>query len=257
MSTVSPKRVILITGAGSGIGRALAIGFARDGDAVVAFDVQEPGLLETVRLGGGNMTVVVGDITQSADIARLIAISLERFGKIDALVNNAGINVLGRFTEQPFAEWRRVISVNLIGLAECCHQVLPHMLARGHGRIVNLASREAETGRGRLNAYASSKGGVAVFTKSLARELQSLRAHDVLVNAQLPGPTDTGMTRAGALFRDPNATNPSEGLRTPESVFPHTRYLVDLPAGGPSGGVFMDSKPYPLFRVSWPVADLI
>src|SRR5262249_35967208 len=156
---------------GSGIGQALAVGFVGDGARVVGFERNVAGVEETQRICDGTLLAVVGDVTSDADVERLLQETLTRFGQIDVLVNNAGIANLGLFLDRPFADWAEVIRVNLIGLARVTHAVLPHMLERGHGRIINVTSRGAESGMPEYSAYAASKAGVNLFTKALAREV--------------------------------------------------------------------------------------
>jgi 3-oxoacyl-[acyl-carrier protein] reductase len=231
-------KVVVVTGAGSGIGQALAAGFNADGAQVVGFDRNAAGLDETRRMCGGSMVAVVGDVTSEADVQRLVATALERFGRIDVMFNNAGIAHLGRLLERPFADWAAVVEVNLIGLARCSYHVLPHMLERGHGRIVNVSSRGAEAGLPEYSAYSASKAGVNLFTKALAREVLSEGHRDVLVNAIIPGVTTTplGEGRARHVGQEPAA------------VYPHARFVADLPENGPTGRIFFYSKDHDAYQ---------
>jgi 3-oxoacyl-[acyl-carrier protein] reductase len=235
-------QVVLVTGASRGIGRALARGFAADGARVVAFARSERDLRETTGGDTGRFLPVAGDVTSEADLDRLVAAAHDRFGRIDVLVNNAGAAHKGPFAAQPFRHWAEVVQVNLIGLALCTHRVLPGMLSRGHGRVINVVSRAAEVAWPAMSAYCASKAGVVSFTRSLAAEVGPPHHPDVLVNALIPGMTDTAMAQEVGL--DPS------GLQRPEAVYAHARYLVTLPAGGPSGRVFWDSREYTMYAPS-------
>jgi 2-hydroxycyclohexanecarboxyl-CoA dehydrogenase len=224
--------VILITGAASGIGRALALGFAADGARVVAVDRDEDGLRSLSAETGGAIATAMGDVRHDSAVARVVQEAHERFGSIDVLINNAGIGIRGGFLERPFADWQAVIDVNLTGLARCAYYVLPGMLERGHGRLINVASRAAERGGGGLAAYGASKAGVVALTRALSLEVSRERYPDVLVNALIPGPTRSGMMPEG---------------QDPALVYPHARFLVGLPPGGPHGRVFWNSEEYAIW----------
>ncbi|MEM7020822.1 MAG: SDR family oxidoreductase [Pseudomonadota bacterium] len=234
MSDSLENKVIVITGAASGIGAALAAGFARDGAHVIGFDPNVEGLTQTANHCSGQMTVIAGDVTNDADIASLVTQVLTQHQRIDVLINNAGIANQGNLIDQPFESWQAVIDVNLTGLARCIYHILPHMIGQGYGRIVNVCSREGETGRRTLSAYSSSKGGVAVLTKSLARELTKTGHDDVLISGLIPGGTRTNM-------------NKNESMQAPEEVYPHTRFIVQQPKGSTNGRVFFRSQDYEMF----------
>jgi len=228
-------KVILVTGASRGIGRALAHGFVADGADVVAFDLQETSSPDDT----AHFLAVVGDVTSEADVDCVVAAAHQRFGHIDVLVNNAGIAGTGELLARPFKAWAAVIQVNLLGVALCTHRVLPGMLARGYGRVINVASRAAEFPRAEESAYSASKAGVISFTRALAAEVGPPKYPDILINALIPGPTNTAMTQQAGY-------HPSR-LQDPEAVYPHTRFLVTLPAGGPHGRVFWNSQEYAMY----------
>ena len=239
--------VIVITGAASGIGQGLAIGFDRDDACVVGFDVNGDGLEETARACDNSILTVVGDVSSETDVDNLVSTTMERFGSIDILINNAGISDGGGLLfEESFERWRRVIEINLIGVGLCTHRILPGMLERGYGRIVNVASRGAQSTATRNSGYASSKAGVVSFTKNIANTIDREKYPDVLVNAIIPGITKTNIWSrafdAGVLEDDFLAR-----FQEPEAVYPHTRFIVDLPSGGPSGRTFFYGEDYPIF----------
>jgi NAD(P)-dependent dehydrogenase (short-subunit alcohol dehydrogenase family) len=235
-------KVVLVTGASRGIGRALARGFAADGADVVVFARSADALQETTAGDTEHFLAVVGDVTSEADVDRLVAAAYERFGHIDVLVNNAGMVDLGTFLRQPFQRWAEVIRVNLIGQALCTYRVLPGMVERGYGRVINVVSRAAEFPQPMMSAYATSKAGFVSFTQSLAADIGPPTHPDILINALIPGPIDTAMYREGGL----DLTQ----AQAPEVVYPHTRFLVLLPPGGPHGQVFWNSQEYKMYDPS-------
>jgi NAD(P)-dependent dehydrogenase (short-subunit alcohol dehydrogenase family) len=207
-------KVVLVTGASRGIGRALARGFAADGASVVAFARSTQDLQETTHGDTEHFLMVVGDVTSEADVDRLVATTYERFGQIDVLINNAGIGNKGEWLARPFRDWAEVIRVNLIGLALCTHRVLPGMITRGYGRVINLVSRAAEFPPPRLSAYAASKAGVLSFTQALAAEVGPPTHPDILINALIPGLTDTAAAREAGF-------DPAQA-QAPEAVYPNS-----------------------------------
>jgi len=233
-------KTIVITGGSRGIGRALARGFASDGADVVIFGRNKKDLQETASAHAEKIITIAGDITVEAEVDRLFNNANDRFGKIDVLINNAGIINKGAFVERSFKNWESVIRVNFIGLAMCTYKVLPGMMERGHGRIINLASRAAEQCFTTWSAYSSSKAGVISFTKTIAAEVGPPAYPDILINSLIPGPTKTEMFKKGGL--DPSIA------QDPQVVYPHTRFVVDLPPNGPHGKVFWNSKEYNIYE---------
>jgi len=184
------NKVAIVTGAARGIGAEFAEALAAAGARVVVADVLD-GSAVAARIGaaGGEAMYCRADVTSAASVAALVADTLARFGTIDVLVNNAGIFAdLAKkpFTEIDDAEWDRVMAVNVRGSFACAKAVAPVMIAKGRGKIVNVASGTVFKGFSGALHYVASKGAVVAMTRCLARELG---AHDICVNAIAPGLT--------------------------------------------------------------------
>ena len=161
----------LVTGAGSGIGRAIALTFAREGSSVVAADVNMDGAAETVReiqAEGGTAIGVAADVSASADVEHMVSAAIDRFQRLDILSNNAGVGSTEPAAETPDEVWDRVFAVNSRGTFLCCKHVLPHMLRSGSGVIVNMAAVAGLIGVKNRTAYCASKGAVISLTRSIA-----------------------------------------------------------------------------------------
>ena len=192
-------KVAIVTGGARGIGRGIVEAFAVEGADVAIADVlperEAAPVLAEVEVAGRRGIYVQTDVAQEDQVRSMIETVLEAFGRIDVLVNNAGILSQSPLEEMPVEEWDRVLGVNLRGTFLCCRFALGHMLGRGGGRIINVASQIGQVGERGLAHYSASKGGVIAFTKALAREVA---ARGVLVNAIAPGPISTGIMPPGS-----------------------------------------------------------
>jgi 3-oxoacyl-[acyl-carrier protein] reductase len=189
--TPERSRVALVTGAGSGIGRAIAEKLARDGERVVVNDLKSESAEEVVaRIGewGGQATAAPGDVSDPEAVARIIAAAREAYGNPEILVNNAGFLQQKRFGDLTVEDFDRMIAVHLRGTFLCTRAVLPEMLSRGSGIVVNVASQLGQIGGIELCHYSAAKAGIIGLTKSLAREVS---VQGVRVNAVAPGPINT------------------------------------------------------------------
>ena len=214
-------KVALITGAGSGIGRAAAILFAEEGACVAAADMTGDSVRETVDTisaagpsASSGAVALTGDVTRSADAERMVASAVEEFGRLDLLVNSAGIT--SRHSSladaSPEEAWERVIEVNLKGTYMVSWYAVPEMERAGGGSIINLASTMGLVGYpvgigGGFNPYPPSKGGVVQFTKTLA--VDNARKN-IRVNCLCPGFIETNLT--SGLTSDPDMLNKLESL---------------------------------------------
>jgi NAD(P)-dependent dehydrogenase (short-subunit alcohol dehydrogenase family) len=189
-------KVALVTGGASGIGRATAETFTREGARVLVADYAEDGESETVRAiknAGGDARYVRVDVSDSAQVRRMVDTALEAWGRIDILFNGAAVLAYGTAIDMDEKDWTRIISVNLTGTFLCCKAVLPHMVRQGSGSIINVASTTgAHDACARAVAYVSSKGGVTLLTRAMAIDHAK---QGIRVNALCPGPTDTAMLR--------------------------------------------------------------
>jgi len=189
-------KVALVTGGGGGIGGATCARFALEGARVAVLDrnaAAAEAVAGRIRDDGLQALAVECDITQRASVDAAIARVGTHWGGIDNLVNNAGWDVFKPFTKTVPDEWERLIAVNLVGALNMHHAVLPLMVQRRGGRIVNVSSDAARVGSSGEAVYAACKGGLVAFSKTLAREHAR---HNITVNVVCPGPTDT------ALFAD-------------------------------------------------------
>jgi NAD(P)-dependent dehydrogenase (short-subunit alcohol dehydrogenase family) len=217
-------KVALVTGGASGIGRASALTFAREGAKLIIADMHEDGGQQTVHMieeNGGEAIFVKTDVTQATAVEGLISTAVETYGRLDCAHNNAGISGGGRALTAEYAEerWHQVIAVNLTGVWLCMKSEIPQMLQHGGGAIVNTASVAGLIGASGLAAYVASKHGVVGLTKTAALEYAQ---QGIRVNCVCPGVIHTPMTERG--LRNPElgarlmASAPMGRVGTPEEV---------------------------------------
>jgi 2-hydroxycyclohexanecarboxyl-CoA dehydrogenase len=185
------QRVAFVSGAGRGIGRAIAIELAKGGYAVAVGDLRETEGQETVALisqAGGEALFTPLDVADSVSVNKALARTVAELGPVDALVNNAGWDELKPFAATDEAFWRKVVDINFLGTLRLIHAVLPGMQERKWGRIISISSDAARVGSSFEAVYSGAKGAIISFTKTLAREVAR---NSVTANSVCPGPTRT------------------------------------------------------------------
>jgi NAD(P)-dependent dehydrogenase (short-subunit alcohol dehydrogenase family) len=228
-------RVAIVTGAAQGIGRRVALELARRGLAVAGNDLTAPDdtLNEVERLGAPGLTVP-GDISDEATVIEVVNRVVAAFGRIDVLVNNAGISLQRRTEETSLDEWQRVLAVNLTGPFLLCREIGRVMLSAGSGSIVNIASIAGLMGFADRAAYNSSKHGLVGLTRTLAVEWGG---RGIRVNAVCPGWVKTEMDardQEGSGYTDLDITNrvPMARFATPDDIARAVAFLADPSASG-------------------------
>ena len=190
-------RVAIVTGAGRGIGREIALGLAREGAHIIAASrtpAEIEGTIAEIGAGVAEAIAVPTDVASAGDVEGMVRAALNRFGRIDVLVNNAGtFGPIGPVLTNDSEEWVRTVMVNLVGTFLCTRAVLAGMVERRRGKIINLSGGGAASPRPNFTAYAASKAAIVRFTESVAKEVA---AYNVQVNAMAPGPVFTRLTES-------------------------------------------------------------
>ena len=197
------NKVALLTGAASGIGRAVALLFSEEGAALALVDLNQDGLKQleqTLRAKGAKVVAHVGDISSESTVRKLVEETIATFGNVDVLFNNAGIDLQARIEETSETDWDRVMGVNVKAMFLLAKHVVPHMTRTGGGSIINVASATALIPIASRPAYIASKGAVVALTKSLALDLA---ASNIRVNCICPGAVNTPLVQ-GALSKEPD-----------------------------------------------------
>jgi NAD(P)-dependent dehydrogenase (short-subunit alcohol dehydrogenase family) len=238
-------KAVLVTGAGMGIGAAVAAAFAAEGAAVGLLDPNEDALGETVATitaAGGRAVAIPGDVSKAEAAERAVRQVVSDFGSLDVLVNNAGVVRYGELPRFPEEDWDYVLDINLKGMYQTCRFAIPEFRRRGGGAIVNVASVQAYWSHQGAVAYSASKGGIVAFTRALA--LDHAR-ENIRVNAVAPGTVLTPMVRDAAQRSNPDdpdaalaefaQTHPIGRLIQPEEVASVVLFLASDRAGVVTG----------------------
>jgi 3-oxoacyl-[acyl-carrier protein] reductase len=242
-------KTALITGAATGIGRATALALGAAGARVVVNHLRQADDADAVVVqlhdAGTEAMAVEADVGDGAQVAALVAAAEDRFGAVDVLVNNAGVLLERPFLELTEADWDRVMNVDLKSVFLCCRAVLPGMLRRGHGCVINIASELGYLGRAGYAAYTAAKAGVITLTRSLAREF----APAIRVNAVAPGPVATAMLDPSVMTAETLAKEsdiPMGRVGQPDEIAATVVFLASDRAGfycgqvlSPNGGALM------------------
>lgn len=247
-------KVAIVTGAGSGLGRAGAVALAREGAQVVVSDINAAAGVATVdaiRAAGGEARGIAADVSQPADCERLVRETVAAYGALHILYNNAGIALPfddGFTPRVDPAVWDRVIRTNLSSVFYCAHYAIPEIATAGGGAIINTASSMAHLPLGGLDGYAASKGGVALLTRSMAPGCGLL---NIRVNAISPGYVDTPMNaliwqseEMKAAFAKGHAT----GLQTPEEIAEVVVFLASDESRSLTGAVLNCDRGWTAFK---------
>jgi 2-hydroxycyclohexanecarboxyl-CoA dehydrogenase len=226
-------KVAIVTGGSSGMGRAAALGFSREGAAVVVNDIDEKNLssfADEIRSSGGKITTVPGDITKHETINRIVKEAVEDYGRIDILFNYVGgdpdLAPQKAFIDQTEEYWDKMINLNLKSTILVCRAVIDIMIKQKSGKIINTGAIAGKVGGPNMALYSAVKGGIIAFTKALAHELAQYRIN---VNCVCPGPIETpGLKR---VFSDQNigqvtAIVPLKRLGLPEEIASAVLYLA-------------------------------
>jgi 3-hydroxybutyrate dehydrogenase len=220
------QMIVLVTGAASGIGHALARGFLKDGATVVAVDRNAEGLTSLAMKGAITLKV---DVSDPAQVEGMVETAVDKTGRLDVLFNNAGIAYRTYLVKHQTDQFEELIRINLFGPVYGMRYAIPVMRDQNFGRIINLVSRSPEAAAKAMSAYGSSKAALWAATRHIANEVIDV---DILINGMIPGITKSGMMPEG---------------QDPSKVYPTARMLATLPTGGPNGKVFWDKKEYRMF----------
>jgi 3-oxoacyl-[acyl-carrier protein] reductase len=220
-------KTALVTGSARGIGRAIALRLAEERAVVAVMDLRDPGpVVREIRARGHTALPFGVDITDPQAVGRAVDAMIERYGRIDILVNNAGIIARESILELSYEDWQRVMEVNVNGTFNCSKAVIPHMIKRSYGRIVNITSIAGKMGDITASpAYGTSKGAINTFTKSLARQLAS---YNITVNAVAPHAIETDMSAEWSAEKRSSVVGsiPLKRMGKPEEVAEAVLFLV-------------------------------
>src|SRR5665213_2489416 len=238
------NKVCIITGAATGIGRAIATKFVKEG-ATVAIDYvgnsdRADELVHALTTIGGRAIAVAADVSDSKQVAMLFDATIKAFGRLDVLVNNAGIEKKMAFVDTPEEEWDKVIAVNLTGPFLCSQRAAKQMIAQGEGgRIINISSVHEDLAMPTNSPYCAAKGGLRMLMRTIAVELA---AHNILVNNVAPGAVDTPMDaklKADAPEMDALlAEIPLKRMGRPEEIAEMCAFLASAGAAYSTGSTF-------------------
>lgn len=221
--------VAIVTGASRGIGKAIALTLAKNGASLVINGTNRELLNELavqIEKLGKKCFILVGDAAKPETAANVVRTVIDAFGRIDILINNAGINMRSSTLEMELTDWQNVLDVNLNGTLYFCKTVLPFMIEQKYGKIVNISSTAAKTAhRNAAPSYGASKAGVNYLTRHLALEMAP---HNIYVNAVCPGPVETDMSRqwTDEYRQEVSAKIPLQKLGTPQNVADAVLFLA-------------------------------
>ena len=232
-------RVAVVTGAGRGIGRAIANAYAEAGAAVCCL-ARTPGEVEAaaaeIAARGGRALAAVADVRDAEAVARAFDAAASAWGGIDLLVANAGVDLArGAVDTGDPRIWWETVEVNLLGAYTCARAAIPHLKRRGGGKIITVGSGLGHRGIAGRSAYAASKAGLWMFTRVMAQELAP---HRISVNELIPGPVLTSIAAAVDAETRASPTFATEWVKAPEDVVPLALFLATQPDGGPTAQSF-------------------
>lgn len=243
------NKTALITGASKGIGSACAVAFAMDGyNVVINYNYSgnsAASLKNTINSNGYNSIAVAADVRSFEEVDRMVEYTIKQFGSIDVLVNNAGIAQQKPFTDITIEDWNNMIETDLTGVFNCCKSVIPHMIKRKCGSIINISSMWGETGGSCEVHYSAAKAGVIGLTKALAKEMGP---SNIRVNCVSPGVINTDMNKNLSLD-DMNSLcdeTPLGRIGTPDEVAKTVLFLANEDSSfitgqviSPNGGIYI------------------
>lgn len=226
-------RVAIVTGGAGGIGSAIVIALAGSGASVAVWDLDGEAADRVAASASRRAIGISVDITDRSSVEAALEATESALGPVHTLVNNAGIDTIGPFLDSDESSWGRIVGVNYLGTVRCCHVIVPQMIERGVGRVVNIASDAGRVGSSGEVVYSGTKGGVIAFSKSLAREVAS---KNVTVNVVCPGPTDTALLDQVAeasqkLYDGLARAVPMRRIAQPEDVAPAVTFFASDGAG--------------------------
>ncbi len=222
------NKVAIVTGAGRGIGRAIAIAYAAEGASVVIASRSEDQLndvADVISASGGNVLAVPTDLRNRTEVENLVHKTMDQFGRIDILVNNAGINPRGLFLDTTDEEWDEVWKINVMGVVYCCRAVLPIMKQQKSGNIINIGSGLGMVGHANLSIYSASKAALHGLTQAIAEEVWQ---DGIIANVLIPGPVKTQLSKPAWESTD-TFRGQSDPWKEPEQVVPSALFLATQP----------------------------